>query len=113
MKADKILIVDMDKPSVETLGGAIKRRKQYDILLATSSREAWGIFQKEQPALCLMEIILESEMDGLDLLRQLKKSGCRCIVMSASDNPAARKYCDAFLIKPFDMDKLLELIAIP
>lgn len=110
----KILIVDDEKPILDLLNKRLQR--DFEVHLANSGAEAISLFEKHDFNLVVTDIRMP-EIDGIDLLRILKKiaAGCEIIIMTAfADTQVAISALNeggfAFVTKPLDMKILLERI---
>ncbi len=113
--AARILVIDDDQNIRETLA-AILRDKGYIVDLAQNGYEA---IQKSETAnynLALIDIRLP-DMEGITLLSKLKEGvpKTRKVIVTgfpSMDNAikALNKKADAYIVKPVDIDKLLDVI---
>lgn len=112
--ADKILIIDDDKPTVEMISTLLKKRgfEVYDALCAQSGlRMAY----QHHPDLVLLDVVLP-DRDGWDICRQLRDlSDMPIIFISArTDKVDVIKGLDMgaddYVTKPFDDDELIARI---
>lgn len=113
----RILIAD-DDPLLRLL---LKRRLEgagHEVASAENGREALRLIE-EQPAFDLVITdILMPELDGLELIRELRRRTCppRIIALSAQEGregylPAALHFgADLALIKPRDLDDLPDVV---
>lgn len=107
-----ILIVEDDPAMAElvadTLNGADIKTKA-----VTSGREMFSIIKNNLPMAIILDIILEGEMDGWDVLGHLKADpetrDIPIIITSCLDKKGKGKKMGAseFLVKPFSPEKLL------
>ena len=77
MKAD-ILLVDDEKSIRKALGMVLK--SHYGVMAAKSGAEALVLFQKNRPELVILDIGLQ-DMDGIEVLKTLKKSDSAVMVI--------------------------------
>lgn len=69
---DTILIVDDSSTNIQILGGALMQH--YEILVATSGREALGVTKyPNRPDLILLDVLMPG-MDGYEVCRRLKEN---------------------------------------
>lgn len=69
MEKPSVLIVDDMSTNIDILANALKH--EYRILIATSGHKALEIAQQQRPAIILLDILMP-EMDGYEVLHQLK-----------------------------------------
>ncbi len=105
----KILIVDDEKTNRMILT-AILKKEGYSVVSASNGEEAIEVFQQQQPALVLMDIMMPV-MDGYEATRQIKiLSGEKfipIIFLTAMTDEKALSRCvdvggDDFLSKPYN-----------
>jgi CheY-like chemotaxis protein len=75
-RRSRILVVD-DEPALVHYVEMVLSRDGYDILKASNGREALDIIYQERPDLVLLDLMMP-EMDGLQVLRQLRSSDEYC-----------------------------------
>ena len=111
----RILVVD-DIPGVRKSIVAGLKRQGHDIREAANGRDALDQFKQDVPDLVITDMLMP-EMDGLDLIDQIKTQPartCRVLAMSGggsfvSTSDAllmAKSAADAVLEKPFDSVEL-------
>ena len=110
-----IAIVD-DDPSVLKALARLLRSRALEVRTYTSAREFLAVLPVGLPE-CLIVDLQMPEMTGLELQRQLARSGIRIptIVITAHNEPGARERCEsagaaAFLSKPLQDTSLLDAI---
>ncbi len=83
MVQETILLVD-DEPHVLELLSVTLEDEEYRILQADNGKEALSQFEKEKPQVVLLDIRMP-DMDGLEVLHQIKESNqtSSVIMMSA------------------------------
>ncbi|HET8568404.1 MAG TPA: response regulator [Candidatus Limnocylindria bacterium] len=108
-----VLVVDDDRSILETVS-QILRADGYDVLRATSGREALAHLDRVEPSAVLLDMRMP-DVDGWAVARAIAARGRRVpvIVMTAAAN--ARHWAEeidatAFLAKPFDIDELLTVV---
>jgi DNA-binding NtrC family response regulator len=111
MKSDTLLIVDDEVTQRKTLGGYLKKQG-FQILLAAHGAEAIQIIREQAVDLVLTDMRMP-EMDGLELMRQMRQVNPEIgVVMftafgSVEDAVAVMKAGAAdYLQKPVDLDQL-------
>jgi DNA-binding response OmpR family regulator len=113
------LIVE-DQQDVQKLLEISLQKYGRPILHAYDAVQGWQMIRAEQPGVVLLDIMMPGSMDGMDLLRMIRKdcqfSKTVVIVMSALTQRsdfvnALAAGADDFLSKPFhlrDLHRLLE-----
>ena len=86
-----ILIVE-DSPTLALTYREYLRRAGMDATIAETGAAALQEIERSKPAIILLDLRLP-DMDGLDILKQLKaeKNSARVVVISCSNMPAARR----------------------
>jgi two-component system KDP operon response regulator KdpE len=111
MSGQRILIVD-DELHIRRLLHNTLLRAQYQVIEATTAREALAAAAHEKPDAILLDLGLP-DRDGLELVPLLKKNGTApVLVVSARDATddkvaALDLGADDFVTKPFDTEELL------
>jgi DNA-binding response OmpR family regulator len=113
-----ILIVD-DEEKVRKLVEVTLSVARYNILHASSGKEAVEIARQEKPDLCLLDIMMPGDLDGLDVCRALKEDPqtrqIYIIMLTAKGQMADREEgisagADEYFVKPFSPMELLRKI---
>lgn len=109
-----VLVVD-DEPTLLDLVSEVLQDEGYAVVTARDGRAALAAFAAEPPALVLMDVMMPV-MDGptaYRAMRALPTDGAVPIVLtSAASNPARLDPgIDGFLAKPYDLVRLLALVA--
>ena len=109
-----ILVVD-DEPLIRDVVVDLLGDEGYSVVTADDGRTALEVFQREAPALVLMDVMMP-RLDGQAAFRAMRehaqRDGLPVILMSAMAEPAdLDPEVTAFLRKPFDLDQLLALVA--
>jgi len=111
----RILIVDDDENIRKTMK-AILEDEDYSVDVATNGKEAIEMSNEKIYNLALLDIRLP-DMEGIDLLRLLKEYVPRTRKIMVTGYPtiqnamtAINKNADAYLLKPVDIEKLLEIV---
>lgn len=112
----KILIVD-DEPFIcDTLSHTFQY-VGYKTLMATNGIDAIRIFSEEKPDAVFLDILLP-DIDGIEVLRKIKKINPEVVVImvSAVTNEETKEKCFSlgaleFVSKPFSMEYLRDIIA--
>ena len=111
----RILIVDDDENIRKTMK-AILEDENYFVELATNGKEAIQMSNEKMFNLALLDIRLP-DMEGVELLKLMKEYVPRTRKIMLTGFPtiqnamtAVNKKADAYLLKPVDVEKLLELV---
>ena len=115
--AGKVLIVDDDRDTSELVRQALNGMG-FQVRTALSGRRAMQLVREEKPDLILLDLKLPGDMDGYQVLTQLKRSmgtaSIPVIVITGSltDEEIKQKKvlalgADRFLTKPFEIDDLI------
>lgn len=108
----QILLVEDDRPLADGLQQALKR-EGFTVNPVDSGRAALLALEADAPDIVILDLGLP-DMDGLDVLRELRHSEANPLVMllTARDSMADKvtgldQGADDYLAKPFDMPELL------
>jgi DNA-binding NtrC family response regulator len=111
----RVLIVDDDENVIKTLA-AILKDQGYSIDTATTGSEAISKTQKNLYDLMLIDIRLP-DMEGVDLLNKINETVPKIRKIIVTGYPtmqnaitAVNKGADAYIIKPFNVEKMLAVI---
>ena len=111
----KILIVEDEQSIAEALADTL-RDEGYEVAVAFNGRQGLEAAKREPPDLVISDIMMPV-MDGLRLCGALREDpsfqGLPVILMSAAPPKVAAGVCgySTFLHKPFDVDRLIEVVA--
>jgi len=111
MKKPVVLVVD-DEPQILRVMRASLPIRGYEVLTASSGKEALDQLSKQVPDLVILDLAMP-EMSGLEVCRRVREfSTVPIIILSAkgseSDKVAALDLgADDYVTKPFGMDELL------
>lgn len=115
MSAKRILIVDDEKEIVTTLSRNFAR-EGFDVFTASNGHEAMITATEKRPSIVLLDYSLPI-VDGLDVLRELKKEMPETMVivitgMGSEDVAveAMKRGAKDYVRKPFDLIKLTKLV---
>ncbi|MGI9101763.1 MAG: sigma-54-dependent transcriptional regulator [Terriglobales bacterium] len=104
--AYSILVLDDEALTLRTISRAL-RDEGFEVLLATTGEEALETFARERPDLCMLDVVLPG-IDGIEVLRQIKKQSPSTIVVMMSAYHLVDRAVEAmklgaydYLIKPF------------
>ncbi|NOY64822.1 MAG: response regulator [Nitrospirae bacterium] len=108
----KILVVD-DDPAIRMLYKEELEEEGYDVVVASSGKEALELFEKEMPDLVTLDILMP-DMDGIQVLRKMKEMRPRLpIIMSTAydyRDDFAVWASEAYVVKSSDTTELKETI---
>ncbi len=112
-----ILIVD-DERDIRELIGDILKDEGFSVRLAGTSDAAMAEINKEPPALLILDIWLkDSQMDGIDILKAVKRDNpdVPVVIISGHGNieiavAAIKQGAYDFIEKPFNIDQLMVVI---
>ena len=111
----RIIIVDDDEGIRETLA-AILQEEGYHVDTAESGREAIEKTNAKFYNLALIDIRLP-DIEGIDLLKEIKETVPKIRKIIITGYPtlqnaieAVNSGADAYVLKPFDMEKVLKII---
>ncbi len=104
----KILVVD-DDAHILRLYTEELQEEGYDVVVASTGEEALGMFEKEEPDLVTLDILMP-DIDGISLLRRMKEMRPRLpIIMSTAydyRDDFAVWASEAYLVKSADLEEL-------
>lgn len=110
-----VLVVD-DEVDVVNFFSAFLRRMGLSVEKATCGQEALELFNRHKPEWVFLDIKMP-DMNGLDLLRQMKgiDAGIKAIMISGKDddstqNEARELGASAYLIKPIDLEEMSKIV---
>ena len=111
----KILYVEDDDNTREDLRHYLKK-KAGKVITAADGAEGLRKFEEEQPDIVIADLLLP-KMNGIDMLRLIRKSGGKApfIITSSVDNPqtiieAVDTGITKYVLKPIILDKLLDTL---
>lgn len=108
----KILIVD-DDLHIQRLYKEEFEEEGYEVVIASNGQEAIELFNREEPDLVTLDILLP-DIDGIRLLRQMKEKNPKVpIIMSTAydyRDDFAVWASEAYLVKSSDLDELKSTI---
>jgi CheY-like chemotaxis protein len=115
LPAPPVLVVEDDR-NVLDITSFVLENAGYAVLTAMSAEEALVVLALHpEVGLILTDVNMPGQMDGIDLVRDLRRSGntVRCIVVSGDALHAGERLGDLapFLAKPYDRRSLLTAVA--
>ena len=111
---EKILVVDDDVNICELLRLYIER-DDYQVVIANDGEQAVELFNREQPDLVLLDIMLP-KMDGWQVCKEIRKTSNRPIIMLTAKGELFDKIlglelgADDYIIKPFEAKEVIARI---
>ncbi len=122
--AYSVLVVDDESLTLRTINRALSE-EGFDVFVAIDGEKALEVFQEEKPELVLVDIVLPG-MDGIEVLREIKRQSPATIVLMMSAYHVVERAVEAmklgaydYLVKPFHladmvstMKRAAELLAL-
>lgn len=115
----KILIVDDSGYTRKMIIDSLAAVGYTNVVEASTGPEAIEKFRMSAPSLILLDLILTTEMDGLDVLREIRKisPSTKVVVLSAIGqekykNEALSLRVDGYLTKPFNPQELVQRVKL-
>ncbi len=111
MAAEKILVVD-DETNICELLRLYLEKEGFDVLIANDGATAVRLFQEENPALMLLDIMLPV-LDGWQVCREVRKFSDKPIIMLTAKGETFDKVlgfelgADDYVVKPFDAKEVM------
>jgi DNA-binding NtrC family response regulator len=113
--AVKILVVD-DEPWACRLYERILRGEGYEVVTATSGRQALALAAEAPPALILLDVVMP-DMDGVETLKELRERGHHGPVVMLTAYGTLRTAREAmlygayeYITKPFSLELLKSVL---
>jgi CheY-like chemotaxis protein len=108
-----VLVVD-DEPAIRDVVADILLDHGFDVVLAWSGRRMLEFLESSRPSLIVLDVMMP-DGDGLGAFRTMRaRPGLReipVVMMSATLGPGQlSQEIAGFLPKPFDLDRLLEVV---
>jgi CheY-like chemotaxis protein len=122
MSSARILVVDDDPDFVEIMR-TILESNDYQVVTASNGQQALGQVKAQRPDLMILDIMMSTVLDGLDVSEQLAQDPDArfmpvIMVSSIAETPYAhvfpmerQPHMDAWLSKPVDPKALLNKVA--
>jgi DNA-binding NtrC family response regulator len=98
---DKILVVDDDKPVLDSVVKLLRGAK-YNCITASNSQEGIQVFQRERPLVVLTDLKMEHETAGLDLLEEAKRLDPESVILLYTAHGSVPNVVQAFKRGAFD-----------
>ncbi len=109
-----VLVVDDDE-SIRDMVRAVLSADGYSVRVASDGAAALAMLDGELPSVVLLDMRMP-RVDGWEFARQLRARGLHLPILAMTagrdaSNAAAEIEADGFLVKPFDIDDLLEKVS--
>lgn len=112
----KILVVDDDETLCQFLAKRLAA-EGLEVVTTLSAAEALALVAREQPDLVILDLVLP-RMDGIETLRRIRERGWagKVVVFTAYGTADRAREALAlgareFIGKPFDLDRLIRVVA--
>jgi DNA-binding response OmpR family regulator len=109
----KIVIVENDEDIAPLLQQLLELEGHSTVLIKDPGKAASTI-RKERPALVYLDVRLTEDIDGFDVLEEIRAEKNEVPVLMCSgldvEDECLRAGADAFMLKPFDFNDLLESV---
>lgn len=111
MEKQRILLID-DDVNISHLVRLYLEKEGFDVTEAARGDEGLAAFKSEDPALVLLDIMLPG-MDGLEVLREIRKIGKAPVIMLTAKDETFDKVlglelgADDYITKPFENKELV------
>lgn len=112
MTNHKILLVDDDRDVLEMLLSIFRRAGYTNLITAASGAEALRIWQREQPSMIVLDVMMP-DMDGFSVLKEIRRTSRVPVLMLTARGEAEDRIegleigADDYLAKPFFPKELL------
>lgn len=112
---EKILIVEDDE-TVRNFEELELKHEGYDCVIAKDGRQTLEVFEKENPDLILLDIMLP-ELNGIEVLRRIRKTSSVPVILVTAKGETYDKVnglntgADDYISKPFVIEELLARIS--
>jgi two-component system response regulator AtoC len=110
-----ILVIDDEALTLRTISRAL-RDEGFDVFVAMNGEEGLKVLAEERPELALLDVVLPG-IDGIEVLRQIKKQAPNTIVVMMSAYRMVDRAVEAmklgaydYLIKPFHLADMVNTI---
>ena len=115
-KIKKILVVDDEYPIVNLLDSMLSAQG-YEVLSAYDGKQGLELYMQQKPDLVITDIVMP-DMEGIELIRKLKKIDKEVAIIVISGNPLGEQFLKtasllgarSTLQKPFSSSELIQVI---
>ncbi len=110
----KILVVEDDQSTLDFLEPEL-RHEGFEVLTATDGRKALEVFEKENPDIVTLDVMLP-ELNGIEVLRRIRKISQTPVILVTARGETLDKVnglnagADDYIAKPFMIEELLARI---
>ena len=107
----KILIAD-DEPEIRNLLRLYLENENYHVIEAEDGQRALDLLRAEQPALCILDIMMP-KIDGYHVLQQIRKESNIPVIILSAKNADSEKIlglnlgADDYISKPFSLREVI------
>ncbi len=115
---NKILVVD-DQIGIVSFLYEFFRRKEFEVLQATSGRGAIKIVKKDAPSIVLLDVKLGWGKNGIQVLEEIKNIApeTNVIMMTSVEDKSVIEEAfslgaDDYIVKPFSLDYLEKVVML-
>jgi two-component system KDP operon response regulator KdpE len=111
MKNQSLVLVADDEPRITKLVAATLREDQFRVITAESGAEAVRLADELRPDIAVLDILLP-DLDGIEVMRQLRESRAIPVILLTGISSATDKArgldlgADDYIAKPFHPDEL-------
>lgn len=112
----KILVAE-DEKDIRQLIKTQLAAEGYEVLTAEDGMEALAMFQREQPDLALLDVMMP-KMDGFTLLRKIRETSEMPVIFVTARGEEMERVCglslgaDDYLVKPFGLAELSARVSV-
>lgn len=110
----KVLLIVEDNPLLAEMYKAAFERADIEVSVANNGKDGLALIKKEKPNLVLLDILMP-EISGLEVLKELKKSGIKgikVIVLTILSDEETRQKAEEFGIADYLIKSDLDLSEI-
>jgi len=114
-----LVAVAEDDPDITFLLRALLTDKGYEVAMTDNGRDALALCRERRPDILLLDRTMPGEVEGMDVLREVRAdphlSGLPVVLLTARAERAEVEAglaagANAYLVKPFAMNALLDLL---
>jgi DNA-binding NtrC family response regulator len=116
MNNNKILIVEDEEDINELLKDYLEMKGYSHVTTVTKGRQALELIKKDKPDIVFLDIVLEDDVDGMEVLKEGRavSAQTKFVMMSAYKDEYGQKAKDlgacAFLGKPVEMNAIKNIL---
>jgi DNA-binding response OmpR family regulator len=116
-KKIKLLLVDDNTQLRDLIRLTFKRFPEFEIFEATNGLDGLKQFEEQRPDIVLSDVMMQGDIDGLALCRQIKASShpCRVILLSGKAQQSdidmgIQAGADIYKVKPFSPMEIIDVV---